>query len=153
MAVDLSKFDKAFDIEGIKKDVTAAQEGNGNFKDVPTGTYEIKVVKLEVGESKESHKPMVKGQFKVVEGEYKNSSIFMNQLIDEGFKIDIVNKFLRSLEVFDDTDIYFESFSDYNDLLLDIVEEIEKLKYEYLLEYSENDKGYKSFKIKDVYKK
>ncbi len=152
MALDFKKFDKAFDIEGLKKDIKDAEAGNITFKEVPLGTYEIKIVKLELGESK-TEKPMVKGQFKVLEGEYKGSSIFMNQLVDEGFKIDIMNRFLKSLDAFDESEIYFESYAAYNDLLLDIAEEIEKRKLEYLLEYSENDKGYKQYKIKEVYTK
>lgn len=152
MAIDYEKFDKNMDLEGLKKDIKDAEEGNTNFKEVPFGTYEVKVVKLELGVSK-TNKMMVKGQFRVLEGEYKGSSIFMNQLVDEGFKIDIMNKFFRSLEVIDDEDIFFESYKDYADLILDIAEEIEKLKYEYLLEFSQNDKGYNQFKIKDIYKK
>jgi len=71
---------------------------------------------------------MVKGQFRVVEGEFKGSSIFMNQLVDEGWKINMMNDFLQSLDVIDPEDIYFESYSDYNDLILEIAEEREKAK-------------------------
>lgn len=152
MAVDFKKFDKAFDIDGLKKDIKEAESGNTTFKEVPLGTYEVKIVKLELSESK-TEKPMVKAQFRVLEGEYKGSSIFMNQLVDEGFKIDIMNKFLKSLEAFDESEIYFESYSSYNDLLLDIAEEIEKHKLEYLLEYAENKKGYKQYTIEEVYTK
>lgn len=152
MAVDFKKFDKAFDIDGLKKDIKDAEAGNVSFKEVPFGTYEVKIVKLELSESK-TEKPMVKAQFKVLEGEYKGSSIFMNQLVDEGFKIDIMNKFLKSLEAFDESEIYFESYSSYNDLLLDIAEEVEKRKLEYLLGYHENAKGYKQYIIEEVYTK
>ena len=151
--MDFSKFDKKFDLEGLKKDIKDAEENKREYKEVPHGTYEIKVVKLELGVTKENPRPMVKGQFKVLEGEYKGSSIFMNQVITEGFQIDIVNKFLISLEVFDVEDIFFESYKDYNDLLLDVTEEIEKQKLEYLLKYSETSKGFSTFEIKDVYRK
>lgn len=152
MAIDFKKFDKAFDIDELKKDIKDAEAGNVTFKEVPLGTYEVKIVKLELSESK-TEKPMVKAQFKVLEGAYKGSSIFMNQLVDEGFKIDIMNKFLKSLEAFDESEIYFESYSSYNDLLLDIAEEVEKRKLEYLLEYGENKKGYKQYTIEEVYTK
>jgi len=150
MAVNFDEFDKKFDIEGLQKDIKEAEAGNVSYKEVPVGTYEIRIVKLELGESK-SKKPMIKGQFKILEGEYKGSYIWMNQLVDEGFKLDIMNKFLRSLEVFEDSEILFTSYKDYNDLILDITEEIDTKGYEYLLEYGENDKGYKQFKIKEKY--
>lgn len=152
MAIDFKKFDKAFGAESMKEEIKEIEKNGVTFKEVPYGTYEIKVIKLEVAESK-TNKPMVKGQFKVLEGEYKGSSIFMNQLIDEPFKIDIMNKFLRGLEVYDAEEIYFENYGDYNDLLLDIAEEIEKQKLEYLLKYSENNKGFSTFEIKEVYRK
>lgn len=151
--MDFSKYDKNCDLEGLKKDIKEAKENGVTFKEVPHGTYEVKVVKLELGLTKDNPRPMVKGQFKVVEGEYKGSSIFMNQVITEGFQIDLINKFLISLDVFDAEDIYFESYKDYNDLLLDIAEEIEKQKVEYLLEYKENNKGFNVYTIKDIYHK
>lgn len=150
MAIDFNKYDKQCDLEGLKKDITDAKENNGNFKEVPYGTYEVKIVKLELSESK-TKKMMVKGQFKVLDGEYKGSSIFMNQLVDEGFKINIMNEFLKTLEALSEDDIYFESYVDYNDLLLDIAESIDEQGLEYLLEYSENKNGYSTWKIKEVY--
>ena len=152
MAIDFKKFDKAFDIDELKKDIKDAEAGNVTFKEVPLGTYEVKIVKLELSESK-TEKPMVKAQFKVLEGAYKGSSIFMNQLVDEGFKIDIMNKFLKSLEAFDESEIYFESYSSYNDLLLDIAEEVEKRKLASLLEYGEHKNGSKQYTIEAVYTK
>ena len=125
----------------------AKENGGGDFKEVPTGNYEVKIEKLELKESK-TNKPMVSIWFKILDGEYKNSLIFMNQLVDEGFKINIMNEFLKSLE--SDMEIYFDSFKQYNDLLLDIHECIDG-KLEYLLEYGENKKGYKTYKIKEIF--
>ncbi len=152
MAIDFKKFDKEFDAEGIKKELKEIEKNGVTFKEVPLGTYEVKITKLELSVSK-TNKPMVRGQFKVLEGEYKGSNIFMNQLVDEGFKVDIMNKFLKQLEVFDDEDIYFENFSSYEELILDIMEEIDTQKYEYLLEYGEDNKGFKTYKIKEKYTK
>lgn len=141
------KFDNAYNLEGLKNDITEAKENGGDFKEVPTGNYEVMIEKMELTKSK-SEKPMVSIWFKIVQGDFKNSRIFYNQLVDEGFKINIVNTLLESLD--SGVDVYFESFKQYNDLILDIHEAIDK-KLEYLLEYSENDKGYKTYKIKEVY--
>lgn len=148
MALDFSKFDKKVDLEGLKNDIADAEEnGGGNFKEVPLGTYEVAITKLELGESKKGD-PMVKVWFKIVsEGEFKNSLIFMNQVITQGFQIHIVDEFLRSLET--DVDITFESYSQYADMLMDVFEEIEG-NYEYGLKYGEN-KGFNTFEITDIF--
>jgi hypothetical protein len=148
MALDFSKFDKKVDLEGLKNDIADAEEnGGGNFKEVPLGTYEVAITKLELGESKKGD-PMVKVWFKIVsEGEFKNSLIFMNQVITRGFQIRIVDEFLRSLET--DVDITFESYSQYADMLMDVFEEIEG-NYEYGLKYGKN-KGFNTFEITDIF--
>lgn len=142
------EFDKSIDLEGLKDDITEAKEnGGGNYEEVPLGTYEVKVEKLELTKSK-SDKPMVSVWFKIVEGDHKNQYIFMNQLVTEGFQFTIVNDFLNSLD--SGIDVYFDSYKQYNDLILDIHEAIDG-KLEYLLNYDENKKGYKTFKIEEVY--
>lgn len=141
------EFDKKFNLEGLKNDIEDAKNNSGTFEEVPTGTYEVKIEKLELKKSR-SDKPMVSVWFKILDGKYKNSLIFMNQLVDEGFKINIMNEFLKSLE--SEMDVYFDSFKQYNELILDIHEYIDG-KLEYLLEYGENKNGYKTYKIKDVF--
>lgn len=152
MAIDFSKYDQKVDLEGLKNDVAEAQEnGAGDFKEVPHGKYEVAITKLELGEtgpnSKTPGAPMVRVWFKILEGEYKNSIIFMNQVITQGFQIHLVNEFLRSLDT--DVEIEFESYAQYNDLLLDVFEEVEG-KLEYVLDYGEN-KGFNTFKIEEVF--
>lgn len=142
--MDFSKFDKQVDLEGLKKDIE--DSANNDFKEVPHGNYEVAITKLELGESKKGD-PMVKIWFKVVNGEYKGSLIFMNQVITRGFQIHIVDELLRSLET--DIEISFESYSQYNDLLLDIFEAIDG-NFEYGLKYGEN-KGFDTFEITDVF--
>lgn len=143
--MDFSKFDKQVDLEGLKKDIE--DSASSDFKDVPLGSYEVAITKLELGESKKGD-PMVKVWFKVVsEGEYKGSLIFMNQVITKGFQIHIVDEFLRSLE--SGVDVHFESYSQYAELLADIYEAIEG-NYEYALKYGEN-KGFNTFEITEVF--
>lgn len=141
------KFDKAYDNEGLKKDINEAKENGGNYEEVPAGKYEVKIEKLELTESK-TNKPMVKAQFRIISGDHAKQCIFMNQLVDEGFKINIMNEFLKSLD--SGIEVYFDSFKQYNELILDIHEAIDG-KLEYLLDYSENKNGYKTFKIKEIF--
>lgn len=145
MAIDFSKFDKKMDLEGLKKDIE--DSASNDFKEVPHGSYEVAITKLELSESKKGD-PMVKIWFKIVsDGEYKGSLIFLNQVITKGFQIHIVDELLRSLGT--DIDVHFDSYSQYADLLLDVFEAIDG-KFEYGLKYSDN-KGFDKFEITDVF--
>lgn len=156
MAFDFSKFDKMVDKEGLQEDIHKASENNIEYKEVPTGTYEVKIEKMELVETGENAKnpgmPMVSIWFKILEGEYKGSLIFYNKVImgtsNDGFMIHSNNEFLRSLD--SGIDVEFESYSQYAKLLLDIHEAIDG-QLEYALEYGENKQGFKTYEITEVY--
>lgn len=60
------------------------------------------------------------------------------------------NEFLRSLNVFDEDEIEFTTIEDYNDLLLDIVEETESNNLEFVIDYTleeYNGKNYGRIKV------
>ena len=144
--MDFSKFDKQVDLEGLKKDI--ADSANNDFKEVPNGTYEVAITKLELTESKKGN-PMLSCWMKVVsDGEYKGSLIFMNQVVTSGYQIHICDEFLRSLGT--DVDVTFESYSQYADMILDTFEKIDG-NFEYGLELGETNKGFKTYTITDVF--
>ena len=148
MANIFDKWNKSVDLEGLHKDIEEASSNKGgNYVDVPLGNYEVKVIKGEVRATKNGD-PMVSIWFEVLEGDYKGQKIFMNQVILQGFQIHIVDDFLKSLDT--GLDIYFDDYKQYNDLIMDVVEEAEELKLEYLLEYGEK-KGFNTFKISEVF--
>ena len=140
------KWNKEIDVKGLAEDVNNASQNSQEFEEVPHGIYEVKVDKMEIKETKKGD-PMVSIWFKIVDGEYKNQRLFMNQVITQGFQIHIVNEFLRSLE--SGLDIEFVDYTQYNDLLLDVLEAIDD-KLEYAVEYADN-KGYDTFKVKEVF--
>lgn len=146
--MDYSKFDKQVDVEGLKKDVAeaAANGGSGEYKEVPFGTYEVYVDKMELTESKKGD-PMVSIWFKILSGEFKNSRLFFNQVITKGFQIHQANELLRSLD--SGLDVEFESYSQYGQLLMDIHEAIEGT-LEYGIKYEDN-KGFAKYTITDVF--
>lgn len=150
MAIDFSKFDAKVDLDALKDDVKKVEEdgGLGEYEEVPVGEYEVRIDKLELGESKSSGNPMVICWFKILEGKFKNSIIFMNQVVNKPFQIHLVKEFLKSLESTHEID--FESYSQFANLIMDVAEDVMESK-EYVLEYGENDKGYKTFEIKDVF--
>ncbi len=103
--------------------------------EVPHGEYEVKIEKMELTAAKETRKPMLSVWFKIVAGDYKNSMIFMNQVITEGFQIHIVNEFLRSLGT--DVNVEFVSYKQYGNLIMDIKEVIDASGVEFALDYGE----------------
>ena len=145
--MDFSKFDKQVDLEGLKNDILDAEENGGDFKEVPKGKYEVVITKLELVESKNGN-PMMSVWFKITAGDFKNSLVFMNQVVTQGFQIHIADEFLRSLET--EAEVKFESYSQYSELLADIFEEIED-KVGFVLDYGENKKGYNTFKIEESF--
>ena len=144
------KFDKATDTEGLAADVKEAAENGGDFADVPHGTYEVKVDKLELTESKK-HDPMVTIWFKVVEGDHENRLIFMNQVVNMGFQIHNVNEILRQMTANEPgINIEFQTYKQYGNLMMDVLEAIDG-KYEFKLDYSEGKKGFNKYSIEEVY--
>ena len=143
MAVDWEEFDKDVDIENLEKDVEEASSREfGDYPDVPYGKYEVKITKLELTKSKKGD-PMLSVWFQIINGEQKDRLIFMNQVVLQGFQIHTANEFLRSLKT--DETVEFKGYAKYNILILNIYEKIVDNEYE--LDYQENKKGYKTFKI------
>lgn len=149
---DFSKFDDELDLAGLMEDIDNAEKGggnNGDFKEVPLGNYEAKIDKLELSVSK-SGKPMLTCWFKILAGEFKNSRLFMNQVVEQGFQIHIANDFLRSLD--SGLDIKFTpngGYKAYEQMVMDVAEAIDGL--EYAVKYGETSKGFKTFEITDVF--
>ena len=146
------KWNKSIDVEGLKKDIAEADQngGQGEFKEVPEGDYEVSIDKIELKESSKGD-PMVSVWFKILEGDFKNSRLFMNQVITQGFQISQMNRFIKSMEVFDDDEVEFQNYSQYNDLLMDLFEQVDADNRQYLLSYTKNKKGFSVYKIKECY--
>ena len=149
---DFAAWDNEFDSELIQAEIAKAESNSGDYEEVPHGTYEVKIQKLELGQTK-AGKPKLACWFKILAGEYKEQMIFMNQVIDPstpnimGFQLHKCNEFLRSLS---SLPVSFESFKQYNLLLMDIMGEIDG-KFEYQLNYSADKKGYNTFKIEKTF--
>ena len=143
------KWNSNVDLKGLQEDGKKAQEEGGNreIERVPHGEYEGKLDKLELKATKKGD-PMVSAWFTIVEGKYKNSKLFMNQVVTQGFQIHIVNNFLKSLKT--DLNIEFVDYLQYSDLLLDVAEFCDTNKLEFAIKYEDN-KGYDKFTITEVF--
>lgn len=141
------KFDKMADLKSLAEDVKTAAENGGSYKEVPFGDYEVAIDKLELTASKAGD-PMVSVWFKVVDGEFKGSRIFMNQVVTQGFQIHITNEFLRSLD--SGIDIVFDTYKQYGNLLMDVFEAVNG-NLEFALKYSEGKNGFAKYEITEVF--
>ena len=141
------KWNSNVDLKGLQEDVKKAQEDNKEFEKVPHGEYEVKVDKMELKATKKGD-PMVSIWFTILEGKYKNSKLFLNQVITQGFQIHIMNTFLKSMGT--DLNIEFVDYKQYANLLLDVAEECDANNLEFALKYEDN-KGYDKFTITEVF--
>lgn len=148
MAIDYSKWDSKYKVSS--DDVKAIEKNDKkDYPEIPYGVYEVKITKLElVSNSKD--KPMVVCWFKILDGKYKNSTIFMNQVVTQDFQIHIIDEFLRSLDSGIEVE-WLGSYSKYADLIDNIFDAITEEKLEYALDYSSTEKGYGKYKITDVF--
>ena len=131
MAIDFEKWNADFGgEEAVKALHDAEQNGGGDFTELPDGEYLCKLEKLELGESKKGQ-PMIKGMFRITEGEHKKQCLFYNQVFcrnaaGNAYSIKKGLDFLRSLQIFDDAEVDFDgNYAKFNDLLLDMAEEAE----------------------------
>ena len=146
------KWNKAVDVAGLAKDTkeVEANGGTGDYAEVPVGTYEIKIEKMELKESSKGD-PMFSAWFRIQSGQYQNQLLFMNAVIVQGFQIGNVNRFLRSLEVLEDDEVEFKDYSQYNDLIMDIKEAIDEQGLSYAVDYRKNRKDFPIYTIKEVF--
>ena len=141
------KWNSNVDLAGLQQDIKDAQDNNKEFEAVPHGEYEVKLDKLELKATKKGD-PMVSAWFTILNGKYKKSKLFMNQVVTQGFQIHIVNNFLKSMGT--DLVIEFVDYKQYADLLLDIAEECDTNNLEFAIKYEDN-KGYDKFTITEVF--
>ena len=147
-----SKIDAAELAESQKE--IQSNAGGGDYPEVPLGTYEVAVNKLECKVSSKGN-PMVSIWFKILEGEFENSMIFYNGVFYEDWMRHRVVKMLSAL--LDDPSHEAEinlilksgDVSTINDFCMDLHEAIDG-KFEYLLDY-DLKKGYNTYNIKEVF--
>lgn len=148
--MDFKKFNNLVDLDGLKKDVAEAAENTLDNDEVPYGKYEVKLEKLELiacKSEKNRGMPMVSAWFRIINGNQKNRLIFLNQLVNQGFQIHIMKEFLSDMD--SGCEVEFEDYEQFGNLLMDILEASSNTGF--VLDYSENKKGYKAYKIEEVF--
>lgn len=142
------KFNRNFDVKKLADDVKEIEKNGNSYKTVPYGDYEVKVEKIDLTEAKSTGNPKVVMYFRVLNGEYKNSIIFMHQVISYGEGIHAVNDILRGMDT--GIRILFEDYEQYHNLLMDVMEAIDG-KFEFALSYKEGKNGFSTYEITEVF--
>lgn len=146
--VDWKKFDNEIDIDGMKKDIQDAKDNKRQKVEIPVGEYDVIVDNIECKESKNGE-PMVVVKFKILNGPYKNYSLWLNQVITKGFQIHIVNELLRGFVQLIDMDIEWTSYEQYEELLAEVLEEIDG-EFAYTIDYKLNG-TFPAYKVLEVH--
>lgn len=151
--MDFEQFDKKINKEEMQKSIEeAVKNGGTGYAEVPKDSYHVKLDSLELGTTKDN-RPMVKGQFRILEGKFKKSCLFYNRVIygtkNDANMIASVLGFINKLEPSEDVGpIVFEKYSQFADLLLDVAEDVADA-LEYDINYDPD--AFNSISITDVY--
>lgn len=150
--MDFSKFDEQVNLDQLKADVAeAAENGVGDYAEVPDGTYTVKIESMELGETKKDGRPMLKVMFRILDGDYKKQCLFMNRVVygtkNDANAIASVIGFLKTLDS-EVQPIVFEGYAQLADLILDIMEDIDGV-LEYDIEYKKD--AFNNVSIKEVF--
>lgn len=148
--MDFSKFDAQVDGAALQKEVEEIKKngGTGEYTEVPEGSYTGKIEKLEVGATKDG-RPMLKVMFRITEGNLKKHCLFMNRVLfgtkNDANMIASAEGWLETLEP--ESEVIFQSYSQFANLVMDIAEEIEELTFD--VDYDPD--AFNSITIVDVF--
>lgn len=122
------------------------------YKDPVDGTYTCDLVSLELGTNKAGDKLMLKGSFKITDGEFMNSRLWINKVLtgtrNDSFAVKSAVDFLNSLGAVQQV----EFTGDFDDLStqIDIVfADVKNCTFEVVQKTS--DSGFKNYYVNDVY--
>lgn len=150
------KYAKKINAEELAKsqeEITNNSKG-GDYPEVPVGTYEVKIEKMEAKMSK-TNKPMLVIWFKILTGKFENSMIFYNGVFHEDWMrhkaVDLLSAILDDDSHKAEINLILKdsNIDEVNNFVMDIQEQIDG-QFEYLLDYGLS-KGYNTYTIKEVY--
>ena len=151
--MDFSKIDRSVDLKGLQADVEEAKKnGGGDFPTIPAGKYEVRLEHMEIkGTKADPNRPMLAVAFKILSGEFKGQRLFMNRVL-YGTKNDknMIASAMGFLEKLDSgLGISFQSYQQFNQLVLDVAEAIDEAGLEYAVDY--DDSLFNSITVEEVF--
>lgn len=152
--MDFNKFDQQVDLNKLKEDAEEIKKngGTGDFLEVEEGTYTTKIEKLEIKPTKDG-RPMLSAMFRILKGQkFGNQCLFFNRVLygtkNDANMIAGALTWLEELEPSEEVGpIVFQSYSQFNELVLDIAEDVADLEYEVYYDPEE----FNPIKVEEVY--
>lgn len=143
------------DFEQYKSDIAEIQQQEKpkrEYKDPVDGKYTCDIVSLELSTNKAGDKLMLKGSFKITDGEFMNSRLWVNKVLtgtrNDSFAVKNAIDFLNSLGAVQEV----EFTGDFDDLAtqIDIVfADVKNCVFEVVQKTT--DSGFKNLYVNDVY--
>lgn len=143
------------DFAQFQSDVAEIQEQSPKkreYKEPTDGTYTCDLVSLELGTNKAGDKLMLKGSFRIAEGEFNNQRLWVNKVLtgtrNDSFAVKTAIDFLNSLGAVQDV----EYTGDFDDLAtqIDIVfADVKNCTFEVVQKTT--DSGFKNLYVNDVF--
>lgn len=127
------------------------EETKKEFKEVVDGDYECALMGLELGTNKAGDKLMLKGSFKILDGEFKNQRLWINKVLTGvknqaqcvKFAIDFLNTLRSEQEV--------EFTGDFDDLETQIRIVFADVKNCTFLVHQQTNGNFKNYYVNDVW--
>lgn len=148
-----SKFNEQVDLQNLNKEKEEIKKngGTGDYPEIEEGTYHGKFEKLEIRATKDG-RPMLSAMFRITQGERKKACLFMNRVLygtkNDANMIASAEGWLETLEPSEDVGpVIFEDYDQFEELVLDIAEDIAELEYD--VEYDPD--AFNSIHIEEVY--
>lgn len=156
-AFNFEEFDKKLNMAQFAKDLEEAKNNaSADYPEIPKGTYDVKIERMEIKPTKTTNEPMFSVMLRIVEGEFKNGCLFFNRKIygnketdkwNDAKAVQSVISWLDKLET--ETIPEFKSYTQFNECILDIFEECEEYGVTLSVEY-DPDK-FNPVSIKEVF--
>lgn len=142
-------------MEQFKADVAEIQENahkKREYKEPTDGTYNCDIVSLELGTNKAGDKLMLKGSFRINEGEFANQRLWVNKTLsgtrNDSFAVKSAIDFLNSLGAMQDVE-YTGDFDDLATQVEIVFADVKNCTFEVLQKTSES--GFKNLYVNDVF--
>ncbi len=143
------------DFEQYKSDIAEIQQQEKpkkEYKDPTDGTYTCDIVSLELGTNKAGDKLMLKGSFKITDGEFMNSRLWVNKCIrgtkNDAFSLKMALEFLNSLGA-EQVAEYVGDFDDLQKQIEIIYADVRNCTF--IVKKHTNENGFSNLYIEDVY--
>ena len=144
------KFKNGIDQNAINEAINEAKENGGGYKEVPAGTYEVEVEKMEIKQTKKGD-DMISIWFTILDGEFKGSKLFKNQVIKENWQLGQAFDFIFSLGTGIQPTQKITSSDEFQEYLDEVLDEIKDKGLEYEVKYTINNKGFTNVEISEVF--